>query len=172
MASTSDIINIDAFDDDASASGQRTAEVPKEPVLESRVTSSFSQTSQIPASQRPSDNAYAGHDIFSWSYDCTFGHFPLDPALAQPSYHQPPYPVPHTSLPLWNSASSTPIPRAFSSPWDSPSSTPASRTSTTPIPYTTSTTPAPHASTTTLVRRDGNTAGVRRGGRTRVRGAS
>ena len=172
MASTSDIINIDTFDNDVSTSGQQTAEVPKEPVVENRVTSFFSQTSQIPVSQRPPDNAYARYDISSWGYDRTFGHFLLDPALAQPSYHQPPYPVPHTSSPPWNSANSTPIPHAFSPPWDSPSSTPTSRTSTTPISRTTSTTPTPHASTTTPVRRDGNTAGVKRGGRTRIQGAS
>ena len=50
MASTNDIINIDTFDDDTSASSQRTAKVPKEPVVEYRITNSFSQISQIPSS--------------------------------------------------------------------------------------------------------------------------
>ena len=49
MASISDIININTFDDDASASSQLTIEVLKELVVESGVTSSFSQTSQISA---------------------------------------------------------------------------------------------------------------------------
>ena len=43
MALTRDIININAFGDNDSASGQRMAEVPREPVIKSGVTSSFSQ---------------------------------------------------------------------------------------------------------------------------------
>ena len=170
MASASGHINIDDFDADASASGQRTAEVTKGlgESVENRASqkraansalysSSFSsQGNLIP--QGPSNNPVVGHASSLWGYDPTFGYYSLDPALSQPSYHQPPYK-------LASQINDTPFrpspePRFSSPPWESASPSPAP-----------SATPAPHTSITPEVR-DGNKAGTKRGGRTRIRGVS
>lgn len=75
MASTGGIINIDAFDDDASASGQQTAEVTKEPGAENgesqeseanlALYSSFFSQKTVPTPQGPPNNTFAGRDISS-----------------------------------------------------------------------------------------------------------
>lgn len=119
IASISDIINLDAFDNDISASSQQTAEVTKELGVKNRASqeseanlalysSSFSQRTVLTL-QGPSNNTFTERDIFFWGYDCTFGHFPLDSTLVQLSYHQPPYPA-HASLSPWYLTSSTPAP--------------------------------------------------------------
>lgn len=170
MASASGHINIDDFDADVSASGQRTAEVtggPGESVengaSQERTANSASYSSSFSSQgnlipQGPPNNPVVGHASSSWGYDPTFGHYSLDPALSQPSYHQPPYgPANQTNDTPFRPS---PQPRFSSPPWELPSASPAP-----------SATPAPRTSITPEVR-DGSTAGTRRGGKTRVRGAS
>ena len=169
MASASGHINIDNFDADASASGQRTAEETRGGEVENGASqdteanlasysTSFSSQENRQNPQRPSNNPLVGSAASSWGYDPTFGHYPLDPALSQPSYHQPPYGPAAGQTPFRLPSSQS---RYSSPPWESPSPSPAP-----------STQPAPRTSITPDERRDGTTAGTRRGGRTRVRGSS
>lgn len=105
MASQSGpIINLDSFNADATASGQPTAKVREEEVFgasqeaaaSSASYSAFSSQSTTQTPQMPPNNTFIGHDIesLSWGYDPNFGHYPLDPALAQPVFHQ----MPHFSI--------------------------------------------------------------------------
>lgn len=120
-------------------------------------SSSFSSQGNL-ILQGPSNNPVVGHASSLWGYDPTFGHYSLDPALSQPSYHQPPYELAsQTNDTLFRPS---PEPRFSSPPWESASPSPA--------PFAT---PAPHTSIIPEVR-DGSKAGTRRGGRTRIRGVS
>lgn len=79
MASASGIINIDAFHADASATGQRTAEVTGDGSVENGASQETANSASYSTSlssqensqnqQRPSNNTFVGHATSSWGYD-------------------------------------------------------------------------------------------------------
>lgn len=97
IVSPSDIINIDAFDANASASSQQTIEArvenrAQETVANFLYLTSFSFQGAFQSLQRPPNNVFIGHATINfWGYDLTFGHYPLDPAFAQLFYHESPH---------------------------------------------------------------------------------
>lgn len=64
MASASDIINIDIFDDNVATSSQQNSDVIKEPNAKIRAVNLFSQTAHISNLQTSLHNTFARRNIF------------------------------------------------------------------------------------------------------------